>query len=105
MESGYYIPNGTRFTICLSGSTKGFPWGNKYNGYEYDITSSTYDGELTWYEARVECLSEGGDLASIGSPAEDNFINTIVSDYHISHLLCVYVPLYEGTSKIFTERL
>ena len=53
----------------------------------------------------MECLSEGGDLASIGSVAEDTFINTIVSDYHISHLLCVYVPLYEGTSKIFTERL
>ena len=82
----------------FSGNTNGFQWNYEYNGYEYDVTTSTYDGELTWYEARAECLSEGGDLASIGSVAEDNFINTIVSDWSI---IRVTLTMIQGKYSVF----
>ena len=60
------------------GGAGGLDWTAEFNGYEYDVTYSTPEAELSWYDARAECMSEGGDLASIESDAEDDFIGTIV---------------------------
>ena len=34
---------------------------------------------LIWEEARTSCLSQGGDLASVGSEEENNFISSLSS--------------------------
>jgi hypothetical protein len=45
----------------------------------YYVTDSTEDDQLSWHYAREWCQIYGGDLASIHSDEERDFITSIVS--------------------------
>ncbi len=46
------------------------------NGHWYEFVDFSED--LTWYEAEIECVSQGGYLATITSQEESEFISNLV---------------------------
>ena len=52
----------------------------KYNGYQYYISTLPDEIESTWYEAREFCMQQGGDVASILNEAEVTQVTTWVSE-------------------------
>ena len=38
---------------------------------------------MIWEKARTSCLSLGGDLASVGSEEENNFINSLGTNFYL----------------------
>ncbi len=54
-------------------------WRPDTNGYEYYVSALVDETERTWQEARALCMQNGGDLTSVLSENEKNFITTYVS--------------------------
>ncbi|XP_063405133.1 uncharacterized protein LOC134688359 [Mytilus trossulus] len=53
-------------------------------GYDYDIYSRTClkfnSTQLTWYDARQQCIGEGGDLITVDTVGKLNFHNTSLNN-------------------------
>lgn len=68
-------------------------------GYDYDISSRTClkfnSTQLNWYDARQQCIDEGGDLITVETVKKMNFHNTSLNNckslfYQISHICKEY---------------
>ena len=67
-------------------------WKFNYNGNDYFMTYSYNEDHYTWYESREQCMKDGGDLATIETVEEDNWIKTKYPG--------ASVPLWIGLNKL-----
>ena len=56
---------------------------HEFNGNCLRVSRSAPETQLTWKEARATCLNDGGELASVHSQEEQDFIIQLVSTINL----------------------
>ena len=64
-------------------------WRPDDTGFEYYVSTLLEETTMSWHVARGLCQENGGDLASVHSEEEKNFITQYVCI--ISQFLCVLI--------------
>ena len=59
------------------------PW-KEFGGSCYKMSDHELETDMTWMKARDVCRRQGGDLASVNSKAENDFIQNLVSIFRIT---------------------
>lgn len=49
-----------------------------HGNYSYELRGSITDGLKNWYDAELDCVSDGGHLVSV----HNDYANQIIWDYH-----------------------
>ena len=88
------VLSNTGMPVLLDGNSNDFTYKGMFNGSHYYYSNMS----LTWFEADSLCNANGGDLVTIETQAENDFIQNITSSN------TVYIGLYQDTlSPVYAE--